>query len=74
MTARKNRGVTLSEIKRSWPPAVNVEDGAKAFGISRATAYASIADGSFPAATIKVRGRLKVLTASLIESLEGRGD
>ena len=48
MTARKNRGVTLAAIQRSWPPAVNVEHGARAH-VSRATAYASIGDGTFPA-------------------------
>ncbi len=42
-------------------------------GISRASAYAAIADESFPVQTIRVGrpGRLKVLTASLIAVLEG---
>lgn len=68
----ENTVITLDEI-RTWPPAVNAEDGARALGISRAHAYVSIREGSFPAKTIKVGGRIKVLTASLIAVLEGNG-
>jgi hypothetical protein len=73
MTGRKKRGVTLAEIKRSWPPAVNVEDSALAFGMSRASAYQAIADGTFPVATIRVNRRIRVLTADLVRVLEGSG-
>jgi hypothetical protein len=36
--------VTLAEL-RQWPPAVNVEDAARALGISRATAYVALREG-----------------------------
>jgi predicted DNA-binding transcriptional regulator AlpA len=71
VAARKNRGVPLSEV-RQWPAAVRVEDGARALNISRASAYQAIADGAFPAKTIRVNRTLRVLTASLLEVLEGR--
>jgi hypothetical protein len=74
MRDRKTRGVTLAEIKKSWPPAVNVEDGALAFGMSRASAYQAIADGTFPVATVRVNRRIKVLTADLVRVLEGGAD
>lgn len=73
MTATKNRGVPLAEVRR-WPAAVRVEDGARALGISRASAYQAIADGTFPAKTIRVNRTLRVLTASLIEVLDPSGD
>jgi hypothetical protein len=73
MAARKSRGVTLAEIRR-WPAAVDVTQAAEAYGISRASAYQAISAGEFPAATIRVNRRLKVLTASIIASLEGTGD
>jgi predicted DNA-binding transcriptional regulator AlpA len=74
VTAREiQRGVTLAAI-RSWPAAVNVEQAATAVGISRASAYQAIAEGTFPAKTVKVGRRIKVLTASLLEVLEGGGD
>lgn len=70
MVARKNRGVPLAEVRR-WPAAVRVEDGARALDISRASAYQAIADGTFPAKTIRVNRTLRVLTESLVEVLEG---
>ena len=73
MAARKKRGVTLAEIRR-WPAAVDVTQGAQAYGISRASAYQAIADGTFPAQVIRVNRRMKVITASIIASLEGDGD
>jgi predicted DNA-binding transcriptional regulator AlpA len=53
---------------------VRVEDGARALDISRASAYQAIADGTFPAKTIRVNRTLRVLTASLVAVLEGRND
>lgn len=63
--------VTLDEV-RGWEPAVDVNRAALAFGVSRASAYQAISDGTFPAKTIKVGHRLRVLTASIVEVLEGR--
>jgi Helix-turn-helix domain len=70
MAARKTKGATLTEI-RHWPAAVDVTQAATALGISRASAYQAIASGEFPAATIRVNRRLKVLTADLVRVLEG---
>jgi len=63
---------TLAEVQR-WPATVAVEDSARAFGCSRSTAYAAIAAGTFPAVVIKVNRRLRVLTASIVATLEGHG-
>jgi hypothetical protein len=67
------RRTTLAAVRR-WPPTVSVEQAEAAMGISRASAYAAIADESFPVRTIRVGrpGRIKVLTASLVAILEGR--
>jgi hypothetical protein len=43
-------------------------------GVSRASAYQSISEGTFPISIIRVNRRLRVLTASLIEVLEGGSD
>ena len=69
-TQSSRRGATLREV-RGWPAAIDVEDAARALGISRASAYQSISEGTFPAAYVRVNRRLRVLTASLIEVLEG---
>jgi hypothetical protein len=75
MSPRKSRGVTLAEIKRSWPPTCDVEDSARALGVSRASAYQSIADGTYPVEVVRVNRRMRVLTHSLVAVLEGsRGD
>jgi predicted DNA-binding transcriptional regulator AlpA len=72
-TQSSRRGATLREV-RSWPAAVDVEDAARALGISRASAYQSISEGTFPAEVIRVNRRMRVLTHSLIAVLEGGAD
>ena len=67
-----SRGMTLDQV-RGLPAAVDVSIAAQAFGISRASAYAAISDGTFPATVIRVNRRMKVLTNSLIAVLEGDG-
>ncbi|MFB9238687.1 hypothetical protein ACFFWC_24690 [Plantactinospora siamensis] len=62
-------GPTLEEI-RAWPAAVNVNDYALACGISRAHAYESLRDTNCPVRTLKVGGRIKVLTASIVSLLD----
>lgn len=64
---------TLDQVRR-WAATCNVEQGAEALGVSRATMYQSIADGTCPVQTIVVSHRIKILTSSLISVLEGRGD
>lgn len=61
---------TLAEIKRSWPPTVDVTAGALALGVSRAGLYEAIRTNRCPVATIKVGHRTKLLTADLIRVLE----
>jgi predicted DNA-binding transcriptional regulator AlpA len=69
-TSRKP--LTLAEVRR-WPPTVDVSLSAEALGVSRASAYQSIAEGTFPVAVIRVNRRMRVLTADLVRVLEGSG-
>jgi excisionase family DNA binding protein len=73
-TAGKTRTTTLAAV-RKWPPTISVDQAARALGISRPSAYRAVADGTFPAETIRVGrpGRLKVITADIVRVLEGRG-
>jgi predicted DNA-binding transcriptional regulator AlpA len=72
MKTKPNRaGVTLAEVRR-WPAVVDVADAGRALGIGRASAYEAISRDAFPAKVIRVNRRLRVLTASLVEVLEGR--
>jgi predicted DNA-binding transcriptional regulator AlpA len=61
---------TLAQV-RKWPPTVSVTRAAAPLGVSRASAYTAIAEGTFPAQVITVSKRMKVLTSSLIRVLEG---
>jgi predicted DNA-binding transcriptional regulator AlpA len=63
-------GPTLEEI-RSWPAAVSVEQAALALGVSRAHAYECIKSDNFPARSIRVGGRVKVITSSILAVLDG---
>ena len=59
---------TLAQI-RKWPASVNVEDAARALGISRASLYIAIAEDRSPVEVIIVGRRKKVLTDSLVSVL-----
>ena len=61
---------TLCEI-RNWPPTCDPASAALALGISRSTAYETLRRGDFPAQALRVGGRWRVITASLIRLLEG---
>jgi predicted DNA-binding transcriptional regulator AlpA len=63
-------GPTLEEV-RSWPATVSVEMAALALGVSRAHAYECIKTGTFPARSIRVGGRVKVITSSILAVLDG---
>lgn len=64
-------GPTLEEI-RQWPAAVPLPLAAAALGVSRATAYRLVGDGTFPVRVIKVGPRRTVVvTADLIRLLCG---
>lgn len=62
--------ITLAEV-RGWPPTVNVDRAALALGVSRASLYAAISEGTAPVQVIRVGHRMKVLTHSLLAVLEG---
>jgi hypothetical protein len=66
----RNRPITLAEI-RKWPPTCNIEDAARALGVSRSSLYMAVREGVAPVTVITVRRRQKVLTSSLVETLEG---
>jgi excisionase family DNA binding protein len=63
---------TLREV-RAWPAVVDVTQAAAALGISRSTGYELIRTNQFPARSIKVGGRVRVLTSSLLQVLEDDG-
>jgi predicted DNA-binding transcriptional regulator AlpA len=68
--------MTLSDVVaglRAAGPTLDVPLAAKALGVSRQTLYTAIAQGRAPVRTIRVLGRIKVLTESVVDLLEGRG-
>ena len=64
------RGPSLAAI-RQWPATCSVDEAAGALGISRSTAYELIRTEEAPFRVITVRGRRRVITASLVALLEG---
>ncbi len=66
----KNRPLTLAEVRR-WPPTVNIEQAARALGVSRSSLYQAVGEGCAPVEVIRVRRTMRVLTHSLVELLEG---
>jgi hypothetical protein len=70
MTAAVDAGPTLDQIKR-WPATVDPARAGAAFGISRSYSYELIKSGEFPAQVIEVRGRTRVVTASILAALGG---
>jgi hypothetical protein len=65
-------GPTLDDV-RAWPAAVDLPQACRALGISRAWGYELAASGEFPCRVLTVRGRRKVITASLIQVLSQTG-
>jgi predicted DNA-binding transcriptional regulator AlpA len=63
-------GPTLDDI-RKWPATINVDLAADALGVSRAHAYECIKAGTFPARSLQVGRRTKVITSSILALLEG---
>jgi predicted site-specific integrase-resolvase len=64
---------TLREV-RAWPATCDPAQAALALGISRSTTYECLRRGDFPAQAIRVGGRWRVLTASLVSVLEGNAN
>ncbi len=60
---------TLDEI-RTWPATVDVPTACAPFGISRSYGYELAARGEFPARVLRVGGRTRVVTASIVAALE----
>lgn len=67
--AGRQESATLSKIKQSWPPTVDVPTAAMVFGVSRSHAYELVIRGEFPAKVIKVGSRYRVITESIIRAL-----
>lgn len=67
---RSAEAPTLDEIRQTWPPAVDVRAAASALGLSASWLYQLIAEGEAPCRVLRIRGRTKVLTASLVRLLE----
>ena len=59
---------SLAEVA-GWPPTITPAEAAPVLGISRRSVYQAISDGTFPAQTLKVGGRIHVVTASLLAVL-----
>lgn len=66
-----SKGPTLEEIRTSWPATVDVPTAGRAFGISRSHAYDLVNCHEFPARVIKVGGRYRVVTATIVRALSG---
>lgn len=63
-----SKTLTLTRIG-GWPATVSVPQAGLAFGLSRSHAYDLASRGEFPARVIKVGGRYRVVTASIIKAL-----
>lgn len=59
---------TLDDI-RAWPATVDIPTAARAFGVSRSHAYDLIAQEAFPCRVIRVGGRYRAVTASIVKAL-----
>lgn len=55
---------------RTWAPTVDVRFAAELLGVGKNTAYAAIADGTFPVKTIAVGRRIRVVSADLVRVLD----
>ena len=65
------RRMTLAQV-RKLPATVDVPTAASALGVGKSTLYEAIKVGASPVKVITVQRRVVVLTASLLEVLEGR--
>lgn len=66
------KSMSLAEVRRLGATC-DVATAGRALGVSRASAYQSISEGTFPVAVVRVNRRLRVLTADLVRVLEGAG-
>ena len=61
-------GPTIAEIL-TWPATVDPATAGTAYGISRSYAYELCKRGDFPAKTLQVGGKVRVLTADILRTL-----
>ena len=59
---------TLAEVT-AWPATVSLTEANRAFGISKSHGYDLAARNAYPAKVLRVGGRIRVLTASLVKVL-----
>jgi hypothetical protein len=55
---------TLDEV-RGWPATVGVASACGALGISQSWGYQLVTENEFPCRVLTIRGRTRVVTASL---------
>lgn len=67
---RMEAGPTLDEV-RTWPATVDLRRACAALGISQSWGYELARTDEFPAKVLTVRGRKRVITASLVSVLSG---
>ena len=74
MSRRQQAGRPLPTLKEieNWPPTVSVPLAGSVFGLSRSHAYELAKRGEFPVAVLRVGERYKVVTQSIIKTLEGQ--
>lgn len=65
---------TLAERLRATGPTLDVRPTAELIGISGAALYEAIRRGDAPVRAIRVGGRIKIVTASVVELLCGSPD
>lgn len=61
---------TLDEI-RSWPATIDIPRASRALGISQSHGYGLAQREAFPVRVIRVGGSYRVVTAALVQLLEG---
>lgn len=69
--------MTIDEVVeglRRSGPTMDVPAAAAALGVGQSTLYAAVKEGRAPVRTIRVLGRVKVLTESVIDLLQGSAD
>lgn len=65
--------ITLAEI-RELPPMIDLGPTAQALGISKSHIYAMAKLGTLPVKVVRIGGRYKVVTASLLALLEAANE
>ncbi|MFF8963530.1 hypothetical protein ACF1BK_12390 [Streptomyces globisporus] len=64
----------LADFAATAQPTVSVAEASRIGGFGTSTGYAAIARGDFPFQTIKVGGKVRVVTASIVRVLSGQAE